>query len=45
MIPEENKVFADEKIAKINFASQNSNTAKITEIKTVKGNFSMISWD
>ena len=39
IIFEENKVFADEKIAKINFASQNTNTAKITEIKTVKGQF------
>ena len=39
IIPEENKVFADEKIAKINFANRNSKTAKITEIKTVKGQF------
>ena len=37
--PEGNKVFADEKIAKINFANRNSETAKITEIKTVKGQF------
>ena len=37
--PEGNKVFADEKIAKINFANRNSKTAKITEIKTVKGQF------
>ena len=39
IIPEENKVFADEKIAKINFANRNSKTAKITEIKIVKGQF------
>ena len=39
IISEENKVFADEKIAKINFANQNSKTAKLTEIKTVKGQF------
>ena len=37
IIPEENKLFADETIAKINFANRNSKTAKITEIKTVKG--------
>ena len=32
-------MFADEKIAKINFANRNSETAKITEIKTAKGQF------
>ena len=46
IIPEENKVFADEKIAKINFANRNSKTAKITEIKTVKGQFfnDIVEW-
>ena len=39
IIPEENKVFAEEKVAKINFANRNSKTAKITKIKTVTGQF------
>ena len=39
IIPKENKVFADEKMAKLNFANWNSKTAQITEIKTVKGQF------
>ena len=39
IIYKENKVFAEEKIAKINFANRNSKAAKITEIKTVKGQF------
>ena len=37
--PEGHKVFADEKIAKLDFANRNSETAKITEIKTAKGQF------
>ena len=32
-------MFADEKIAKLDFANRNSETAKITEIKTAKGQF------
>ena len=39
IIPEENKVFAEEKVAKTNFANRNSKTVKITEMKTVKGQF------
>ena len=39
IIPEENKVFAEEKVVEINFVNRNSKAAKITKIKTVTGQF------
>ena len=40
IIPEKNKVFAEEKIAKLNFLNQTSKTAKIREMD-IKGQFSI----